>query len=116
MFEETIKAERADRTREFWICTVLGVVTCVNLIRHGIQAFRIMTPVGFIYFALSLVATIAAWFFYYSLETGLSAVSAGIDESILSRCRKATGWLYVMVNLAVYSLMHFVPRIGHIAR
>ena len=116
MFEETMEAERTDRTREFWICTALGVVTCVNLIRHGIQAFRIMTPAGFIYIALSLVATVAAWFFYYSLETGLSAVSAEIDESILSRCRKAAGWLYIMVNLAAFSLMHFVPRIGHIVR
>jgi uncharacterized membrane protein len=105
-----------DRGRDFWILTVLGILTCASLIRRVAYGFRLLTYRSWVYLGLSLLAVVVAWFYYENLQRGLSNVSEQIDETVLSRFQKAAGWLYLMVNVGVFALMHFVPKPWHMTR
>lgn len=110
MFEASTETERINsRGRYFWLLTVLGILTCASLIRRAVYGFRLPTQWGWVYLGLSLIATVVPWFHYERLQSGFSGVREQIDETVLNRFQKQAEWLYLMVNLAIYGLQHFIP-------
>jgi hypothetical protein len=117
MLETSTETERVNsRGRNFWLLTVLGILTCGALIRRAVYGFQLLTQWGWIYVGLSLIAIIVAWFHYERLQRGFSGVSEQIEETVLNRFQKEAEWLYLMVNVAIFGLQHFIPKPWHIVR
>lgn len=101
------------RGRDFWLLTVLGIVTFGSLLHRAVRGFSMMTPWGRANLGLSLLAAIVAWFHYWRVQTGYSNVSEQLESEVLDRLQKSAGWLYTMVNLAIYGMMIFIPVPRH---
>ena len=112
MFESTDAESVAGRGRNFWLLTVVGLLTSGSIVRHAIQGFRLLTEPGFLYLGLSLVAIVVGWLHYAKLQSGFSKIGEQVDEPVLDRFQNSAAWLYIMVNVAIFALMHFLPRLG----
>src|ERR1035438_850787 len=90
----------------FVICCVLGVVTCGNLIRRAVQIHQFITPWGWVYLGIALLAIIVGAIHFLSLEKQFAYRS---HEAAFHRLQSSTEWLYIAFNAAVFGVMHFVP-------
>jgi|ERR1700721_405211 len=105
MSRET-ESERLRSGHNFVICCVLGVVTCANLIRRAVQVHRFITPWGWIYFGIGLLAIIVGAIHFLSLEKHFAYRR---HEAAFRQLQSSTEWMYIAFNAAVFGVMHFVP-------
>jgi hypothetical protein len=106
------ESERLHSRHNFVICCVLGVVTCATLISRAVQMHRFITPWGWAYLGIALLATVVAAIHFLSLERHFAL--SQIDEAALHQLQSSTEWLYIAFNAAVYGASHFVSlsRLG----
>ena len=100
--------ERLRSRHNFVIACVLGVVTCANLIRRAVQMHQFITPRGWVYVGVALLAIVIAAIHFVSLEKHYAYRSQQIDEAALHQLQSSTEWLYIAFNAAVFAVMHVV--------
>ncbi len=108
------ESERLHSRHNFVICCVLGIVTCATLISRAVQMRRFITPWGWVYLGIALLATVVAAIHFVSLERHFAYRSQQIDEAALHQLQSSTEWLYIAFNAAAYGASHFVSlsRLG----
>jgi hypothetical protein len=76
---------------------------------------RFITPWGWVYLGIALLATAVAAIHFLSLERHFAYRSQQIDEAALHQLQSSTEWLYIAFNAAVYGVTHFVSpfHLGH---
>jgi hypothetical protein len=104
--ESESESERLRSRYNFVICCVLGIVTCANLIRRTVQMHRFITPMGWVYLGIALLAIIVGAVHFLSLEKHFASRRR---EAAFHQLQSSTEWLYIAFNAAVFGVMHIVP-------
>src|ERR1700721_3512401 len=105
MSRET-ESERLRSGHNFVICCVLGVVTCANLIRRAVQVHRFITPWGWIYFGIGLLAIIVGAIHFLSLEKHFAYRR---HEAAFRQLQSSTQWRYMALTATCCAGHHFRP-------